>query len=104
MVTYRPAAARRTRPERTRSYPAAQLRIFLPQDLFEQGRQPASLGFRELASHRGQGSSDLACSPQLAAAVAKGTFDVRARAVPLAQVEQAWADAAHTTDRIVLVP
>ena len=42
--------------------------------------------------------------PQLAAAVAKGTLDVRARAVPLPQVEQAWADAAHTTDRIVVVP
>jgi NADPH:quinone reductase-like Zn-dependent oxidoreductase len=42
--------------------------------------------------------------PQIAAAVAKGALDVRARAVPLSQVEQAWADAAHTTDRIVLVP
>ena len=42
--------------------------------------------------------------PELAAAVAKGSFDVRARAVPLANVEQAWTDAAHTTDRIVLVP
>jgi hypothetical protein len=42
--------------------------------------------------------------PQIAAAVAKGALDVRARAVPLSQVEQAWADAARTTDRIVLVP
>ena len=42
--------------------------------------------------------------PKLAAAVAKGAVDVRARAVPLAEVEQAWADAARTTDRIVLVP
>lgn len=42
--------------------------------------------------------------PKLAAAVAKGTFDVRARAVPLADVEQAWTDAGRTTDRIVLVP
>jgi NADPH:quinone reductase-like Zn-dependent oxidoreductase len=42
--------------------------------------------------------------PQLAAAVAKGAVEVRARAVPLTEVEQAWADAARTTDRIVLVP
>jgi hypothetical protein len=42
--------------------------------------------------------------PKLAAAVAKGTVDVRARAVPLADVERAWADAAHTTDRIFVVP
>ena len=42
--------------------------------------------------------------PKLAAAVTKGTFDVRARAVPLADVEHAWTDAANTTDRIVLVP
>jgi NADPH:quinone reductase-like Zn-dependent oxidoreductase len=42
--------------------------------------------------------------PQLAAAVAKGAVEVRARAVPLAEVEHAWADAARTTDRIVLVP
>ena len=42
--------------------------------------------------------------PQLAAAVAKGAVEVRARAVPLAEVEQAWTDAARTTDRIVLVP
>jgi NADPH:quinone reductase-like Zn-dependent oxidoreductase len=42
--------------------------------------------------------------PKLAATVAKGTFDVRARGVPLADVEQAWTDTAHTTDRIVLIP
>jgi NADPH:quinone reductase-like Zn-dependent oxidoreductase len=42
--------------------------------------------------------------PELAAAVAKGTFDVQARAVRLADVGQAWTDAARTTDRIVLVP
>ena len=42
--------------------------------------------------------------PKLAAAVANGTVDVRARAVPLADVERAWSDAAHTTDRIVVVP
>ncbi len=41
--------------------------------------------------------------PKLAAAVAKGAFDVRARAVPLAEVEQAWT-AAASSDRVVLVP
>lgn len=42
--------------------------------------------------------------PQLAEAVAAGVFDVRARAVPLADAEQAWAASAGTSDRIVLVP
>jgi NADPH:quinone reductase-like Zn-dependent oxidoreductase len=42
--------------------------------------------------------------PKLAEAVAEGAFDVRARAVPLSEVEQAWSAAAATSDRIVLVP
>lgn len=42
--------------------------------------------------------------PRMAAAVADGAFDVRARAVPLAQVEQAWTATAGTSDRIVFVP
>ena len=42
--------------------------------------------------------------PKLAEAVAEGAFDVRARAVPLSEVEQAWTAAAKTSDRIVLVP
>jgi NADPH:quinone reductase-like Zn-dependent oxidoreductase len=42
--------------------------------------------------------------PQLAEAVAHGAFDVRARAVPLAQVAEAWVSNAGTRDRIVLVP
>jgi NADPH:quinone reductase-like Zn-dependent oxidoreductase len=42
--------------------------------------------------------------PKIAAAVADGAFDVRARAVPLADVEQAWSEATHTSDRLVLVP
>jgi NADPH:quinone reductase-like Zn-dependent oxidoreductase len=42
--------------------------------------------------------------PKLAEAVAEGAFDVRARAVPLADVERAWTAAAETSDRIVLVP
>ncbi|WP_200799966.1 zinc-binding dehydrogenase [Jatrophihabitans endophyticus] len=50
------------------------------------------------------GRDFLAELPQLAAAVADGAFDVRARAVPLADVEQAWTAAADSTDRIVLVP
>ena len=42
--------------------------------------------------------------PKMAAAVADGAFDVRARAVPLAEVEQAWTATAGTSDRIVFVP
>jgi len=42
--------------------------------------------------------------PKMAAAVADGAFDVRARAVPLAEVEQAWTATAGTPDRIVFVP
>ncbi|MFT4082829.1 MAG: zinc-binding alcohol dehydrogenase family protein [Nocardioides sp.] len=42
--------------------------------------------------------------PQLVAAIAAGELDVRARAVPLADVEEAWADAGDSRDRIVLVP
>jgi NADPH:quinone reductase-like Zn-dependent oxidoreductase len=42
--------------------------------------------------------------PKLAAAVTDGAFDVRARAMPLADVEQAWANTAGPPDRIVLVP
>jgi NADPH:quinone reductase-like Zn-dependent oxidoreductase len=42
--------------------------------------------------------------PKLAEAVAQGAFDVRARAVPLAQVAEAWTSTTGTSDRIVLVP
>lgn len=42
--------------------------------------------------------------PALAREIAEGTFQVNARAVPLAGVEQAWADAAASSQRIVLVP
>ena len=34
----------------------------------------------------------------------RGTFDIDARPIPLADVEQAWADAAHSTQRIVITP
>lgn len=40
----------------------------------------------------------------LAEAVAEGAFDIDARLVPLADVEQAWADAAASPQRIVLMP
>ncbi len=42
--------------------------------------------------------------PKLAEAVAEGAFDIRARAVPLAEVEQVWTAAAVGDDRIVFVP
>ncbi len=42
--------------------------------------------------------------PQIARAVAEGAFDVRARAVPLAEVEEVWSSSTGTSDRIVLVP
>ncbi len=56
----------------------------------------------------GQGSVStreiLAELPALAHEITTGTFDIDARPTPLADVEQAWADAAHTTQRIVLMP
>jgi NADPH:quinone reductase-like Zn-dependent oxidoreductase len=42
--------------------------------------------------------------PNLAEAVAEGALDVRAKAVPLAEVETVWTSTAGTRDRIVLVP
>jgi NADPH:quinone reductase-like Zn-dependent oxidoreductase len=42
--------------------------------------------------------------PKLVKAVGEGAFDVRARAVPLSEVEQTWTSTAGTRDRIVLVP
>lgn len=42
--------------------------------------------------------------PQLAEAVAEGAFDVRARAVPLSEVEEAWTSTTGTSDRIVFIP
>ncbi|MET8159583.1 hypothetical protein ABZT47_24710 [Sphaerisporangium sp. NPDC005289] len=37
--------------------------------------------------------------PKLASAITGGAFDVRVRTLPLAEVEQAWTDAATTRDR-----
>jgi hypothetical protein len=40
----------------------------------------------------------------MADGVTDGAFDVRARAMPLAQVEQAWTATAGMPDRIAFVP
>jgi NADPH:quinone reductase-like Zn-dependent oxidoreductase len=42
--------------------------------------------------------------PKIASAVADGAFDVRARAVPLAQVGEVWTSSLGSGGRIVLVP
>ena len=56
----------------------------------------------------GQGSvstrSILTELPALAEAITNDTFQIDARAVPLADVAQAWAQAATSTERIVLTP
>ena len=56
----------------------------------------------------GQGSVStgeiLAELPLLAGEITKGTFNINARLASLADVEQAWADATRTTQRIVLTP
>lgn len=56
----------------------------------------------------GQGSvatrAILAELPDLAREISKGTFGIDVRAVPLADVEQAWADATQTRQRIVITP
>jgi NADPH:quinone reductase-like Zn-dependent oxidoreductase len=56
----------------------------------------------------GQGSVStreiLAELPALAQEITKGTFSIDARPTPLTEVGQAWADAAHMPQRIVLIP
>jgi NADPH:quinone reductase-like Zn-dependent oxidoreductase len=56
----------------------------------------------------GQGSVStrdiLAELPGLAERVSGGAFQIDALAMPLAQVEQAWSDAAHSAQRIVIKP
>jgi NADPH:quinone reductase-like Zn-dependent oxidoreductase len=56
----------------------------------------------------GQGSVSagefLAELPALAEQIARGTLEVDARPMPLADVEHAWADAPSTAQRIVLLP
>jgi NADPH:quinone reductase-like Zn-dependent oxidoreductase len=58
------------------------------------GSGQGSVGTREI----------LAELPALAREITAGTFHVDARPTPLADVEQAWADAARTAQRIVLTP
>jgi NADPH:quinone reductase-like Zn-dependent oxidoreductase len=56
----------------------------------------------------GQGSiaprDYLAELPELVAEIGRGQVRLDARAVPLSEVDQAWADAARTAQRIVLTP
>jgi NADPH:quinone reductase-like Zn-dependent oxidoreductase len=56
----------------------------------------------------GQGSVStgeiLAELPALADQITSGTFRIDARPMPLTEVEQAWADAPHTAQRLVLTP
>ncbi|AHH17948.1 putative zinc-binding dehydrogenase [Nocardia nova SH22a] len=42
--------------------------------------------------------------PALAEEITRGTFRIDGRTLPLAQVEQAWAEAAHSRQRIVITP
>jgi NADPH:quinone reductase-like Zn-dependent oxidoreductase len=42
--------------------------------------------------------------PSLVKEIVRGTFRVDAKAMPLSSVEQAWAEAPHTSERIVLTP
>ena len=58
------------------------------------GSGQGSVGAREI----------LAELPALAREITNGELDIDARPMPLTDVEQAWADAAHTTQRIVLTP
>ncbi|MGD0926475.1 MAG: zinc-binding alcohol dehydrogenase family protein [Streptosporangiaceae bacterium] len=58
------------------------------------GSGQGSVGAREI----------LAELPALAREIINGKLDIDARPMPLTNVEQAWADAGHTTRRIVLTP
>ena len=42
--------------------------------------------------------------PELAEQITSGAFEIGAQPRPLAEIEQAWADAANTRQRIVLIP
>jgi hypothetical protein len=42
--------------------------------------------------------------PALAQQITNGTFAIDARPTPLTDVEQAWAEAPRTTQRIVVTP
>lgn len=58
------------------------------------GSGQGSIGTREIVAEL----------PALAAEIGGGSLHVDARAVPLADVESAWPDAATTTQRLVLTP
>lgn len=42
--------------------------------------------------------------PALVKEIVRGTFRVDVKAVPLCNVEQAWAEAVHSSERIVFTP
>jgi NADPH:quinone reductase-like Zn-dependent oxidoreductase len=42
--------------------------------------------------------------PALVKEIVRGTFSIDAKAMPLSRVEEAWAEAARTSERIVLTP
>jgi NADPH:quinone reductase-like Zn-dependent oxidoreductase len=62
--------------------------------------------FQIVGSGQGSVSADeyLAELPALVEAISAGTLSVNARAMPLADVQQAWAEPAGATQRIVLIP
>jgi len=67
---------------------------------------PGLLGPEIVGSGQGSVSTRevLAELPALAQEITNGSFDIDARPTPLTDVGQAWADAAHATQRIVLIP
>lgn len=50
------------------------------------------------------GREILMALPALAKEIARGAFRIDVKVMPLRKVEQAWAEAPHTSDRIVLTP
>jgi NADPH:quinone reductase-like Zn-dependent oxidoreductase len=50
------------------------------------------------------GREILMALPALAEEISRGTFRINVKSMPLRNVEQAWAEAVHTNDRIVLTP
>lgn len=75
----------------TASIPSAALRACKLQIV---GSGQGSVGAREI----------LAELPALVAAIAEGAFDIDTRVMRLADVESAWAEAATSRQRIVIVP
>jgi len=50
------------------------------------------------------GREILGALPALVKEIARGTFAIEAKSVPLCEVERAWAEAATTSLRLVLTP